>query len=328
MKKLLIIAVLFIVGAAAPQDKMQDYALPFYEWTPQDYNREVNQRYMHVMEYDSDARQIVMWGGHGFFTRNWTWAWDGDAWQVRSTVCPSTRGAAAMAYMKSTQTMMIFGGVDTNLQELGETWGLNGSTWQFITTDGPTPRFGHDMVYDETRDEIILFGGQNLPCTEQYNDTWSWTTKYGWRILNTDVSPSPRALHVMVYDSKREVIVMTGGSETCRIAALPEVWEWNGQSWKEIPNNGPARAAHRLIYDSRRKVTVMFGGYDEFGTQHNNIWEWNGHYWKPTATNQPIPLHRASHGMAYDESRDMTLMYGGAWDVTGDLGDIWELRRR
>ncbi|KKM95014.1 hypothetical protein LCGC14_1192450 [marine sediment metagenome] len=315
------------MGMMQETQKTQDYALPFYEWEYQEYNPTVSQRYMHLMEYNSDARQVVMWGGHGFFTRNWTWAWDGTGWEVRATVCPRTRGHAAMAYMKSTQTMMMFGGVDMNLQVLGETWGLNGSTWDLITTEGPTPRIGHDMVYDEARDEIILFGGRDLSCKIQYNDTWSWTTEYGWRLLTTDVSPSPRAFHAMVYDSKREIIVMTGGSETCRIVALPKVWEWNGQNWKEIPNNGPARAAHRLVYDSHRKVTIMFGGYDEVGTQHNDIWEWNGHYWKTTATNQLIPLPRSSHGMAYDENRNMTLMYGGVWNAVGDLGDTWKLKR-
>src|SRR5438309_359014 len=103
-------------------------------------------------------------------------------------------------------------------------------------------------------------------------------------------------------------------------------WHQDGNGYW-VPNYGdtPAgRLQHAMAYDSRRGRVVMFGGRSAspgggdffFG----DTWEWDGLRWQFRATNGPVA--RISHTMAYDESRGVTVMFGGF--SSGDFGNVWE----
>jgi hypothetical protein len=136
--------------------------------------------------------------------------------------------------------------------------------------------------------------------------------------------PLPRQLHSMVFDSRRGVAVMFGG--TWSISAglgerLDETWEWDGAEWtqRRIPGAKPsARAEHAMVYDSERGVTVMFGG--QALTVSRETWEYDGAAWRLRTSTGPTP--RYGHAMAYDSVRRETVLFGG-WSNSVVNAETW-----
>jgi hypothetical protein len=73
-----------------------------------------------------------------------------------------------------------------------------------------------------------------------------------------------------------------------------------------------------MAYDARREVTVMFGS----GNGDRKTWEFDGERWA-SRTTPNSPSARSEHGMAYDEDRNVVVLFGGR-DSSGDLDDTWE----
>ena len=57
------------------------------------------------------------------------------------------------------------------------------------------------------------------------------------------------------------------------------------------------------------------------------MWEWDGEKWTEIKLQQPNPGERRVHAMAYDEARNVTVLYGGmnnkelktdTWDWDGE----------
>lgn len=145
----------------------------------------------------------------------------------------------------------------------------------------------------------------------------------------SNIGPSARAGHKMVYDSDRKVIVLFGGNTGT--ACLSDTWEWDGNVWTQVANTGPdKRYLHVMSYDSSRKKTVLFGGYlFPFAGQaevfYTDTWEWDGALWTKVAENGIKNLWPA---MAYDANAKKSILYGNnvgvndatlAWD-----GNEWK----
>jgi hypothetical protein len=76
-----------------------------------------------------------------------------------------------------------------------------------------------------------------------------------------------------------------------------------------------------MVFDPIRGRMVLFGGAGD-GLFHGDTWLWSGSDWTLVATEGPVP--RAYHGMAWDETRGVILLFGGsAWPSTS-LNDTWE----
>jgi hypothetical protein len=131
--------------------------------------------------------------------------------------------------------------------------------------------------------------------------------------------PSARSHQSMVYDSRREVVVLFGGYDGI---GLGDTWEWDGRDWR--PRQSPSAPSPRfhasMAYDSHRGVSVLFGGYTNGGT--DQTWEWDGHDWTQAALSQR-PSARFYQSMAYDSARQVCVMFGG-FDGSTNLGDTWE----
>lgn len=160
-------------------------------------------------------------------------------------------------------------------------------------------------------------------------------------------SPPPsRQFQTLVYDSRRHVVVMFGGSTS-------DTWEWNGARWSRVTpeTSPPARRSPAMSFDEQRGVVVLFGGQSrsdtwEFDgvswtqrtsatapppgthvmTYHaarqrsllltqlagspiptNQVWEWDGNAWSPLGS---APATRAQIGLAYDSLRNVAVYYG------------------
>ncbi|MBC7877566.1 MAG: hypothetical protein H7Y59_10380 [Anaerolineales bacterium] len=95
----------------------------------------------------------------------------------------------------------------------------------------------------------------------------------------------------------------------------------------EVKNGpGPLREAESA-YDIKRNRLVMFGGQESYiGNEQWNYktdtWEWDGNQWI-NMPSQKVPQGRADHGMAYDEKRGVTVLFGGV-NNGQRLSDTWE----
>jgi hypothetical protein len=105
--------------------------------------------------------------------------------------------------------------------------------------------------------------------------------------------------------------------ETASPAILPP-------GWMRVSDNPPmANRGMRTVYDSHRDVVVMFGGWlDQTGEHTNLTWEFDGVVWQQIDTSTSPPA-RIWHGMAYDSTRQVVVLYGGE-DQSTVLYDTWE----
>ncbi len=140
--------------------------------------------------------------------------------------------------------------------------------------------------------------------------------------------PPPLVFARMANDAQRERVVMFGGD--MGPAQSGETFEWDGTDWQLVAPAGPGapspRHLHAMSYDSARGVVVLTGGI-EAGLILDDTWEWDGFTWQlraagPAGAGGP----RHWHAQAYDESRGVTVLYGGfpstpetwEWD-----GNVW-----
>ena len=159
-----------------------------------------------------------------------------------------------------------------------------------------------------------------------------------WRLLTTALlvvaalpstqpvaSPGPRLGHALVYDERRDRILLFGGAGVDREPA-GDTWEWDGRRWRLLTSSGPSpRNWPSMAYDARREEVVLFGGRGPGGRQGPSLadtWRWNGREWRRLDADGPPGRDHA--GMVYDRRRDRMVLFGG-WDGSATRNDTWEL---
>lgn len=98
-----------------------------------------------------------------------------------------------------------------------------------------------------------------------------------------------------------------------------ENYTWN----QRFPQNAPTqRTAPLMAYDQKEGKTLLFGGYVG-GSQIrlDDTWVWDGENWSEVNP-QHKPAPRSGGGMAYDQSSQQIVMFGGD-GVNSSLGDTW-----
>ncbi len=306
-----------------------------------------------AMAYDSSRGVTVLFGGRASWDISDTWEWDGTSWTQRLGTAPYPRDLHAMAYDSQRAVIVVFGGDYSDLGGLSDTWEYDGANWTWRTNSGPSPRATHGMAYDGTRGVTVLFGGD--PAAR---DTWEWdgTT---WSLRAT-TGPTARSRPSLAFDSGRAVTVLFGGSaddpfpiaysdtwewdgatwaqrfptgpvppwagpmayDSVRAVSVllsgDETWEWDGQAWELRATSGPTTydSLGQATFDSSRGVTVVYGK----GVGQTDVWEWNGSQWSLRSFGPPV---REGHALAFDETRDVAVMFGGQ-AYPSFLGDTWE----
>jgi cysteine-rich repeat protein len=182
-------------------------------------------------------------------------------------------------------------------------------TWTRIQQRSPPPFNDPAMAFDPIRGEAILFG-DNTFSTQTFKLNTAWT------IANPTLQPVGRTGGAMVFDAARRVIVLVGGDDPDNaFTSLSDTWTWNGREWN-LANieAGLQRARAGLAYDAKREKVVLFGGARKRQLPaplfFDDTWEWNGASWTKVETTVR-PSARADMAMAYDPSREVTVMFGG-----------------
>jgi hypothetical protein len=197
-------------------------------------------------------------------------------------------------------------------------------------TAGPGVRNAHVLVYDASRERVVLFAGADEARVR--DDTWEWDGG-AWRLVTTQ-GPGPRTFPGAAYDYEHGGVLLFGGNRVLFGTGdqgdtfLGDTWWLKEGKWSRRDVEGPpARAEAAMAYDRRRQRVVLFGGY--YRTAGSNVrlgdtWEWDGARWRRISTNGPPP--RSGLAVAYDESRERVVTFGGsgrsnetwAWD-----GSAW-----
>lgn len=118
------------------------------------------------------------------------------------------------------------------------------------------------------------------------------------------------------------VWILILGFGVARAAMLPNKG-WLPLVTKSSPKG---RSGAAIAYDSKRNQAIMFGGSSAWlGNEYlneNDTWVWDGSDWSEVSSGEN-PSARSAHAMAYDEKRDVVVLFGGQ-NQKGALGDTWE----
>jgi len=251
-------------------------------WTPVNTAHSPAPRQGPGMAYDPATKKVVLFGGSQFtgtFDLNDTWVWDGSDWrQVSTSNAPDPRrwDTQGLAAFGSAGKVVLFGGYNSYGGAFADTWSFDTSleTWTLINAGpngnpphSPSPRRA-PMAYDPGNNKIILFGGDGI--TAALDETWTWDDTNGWVLQVPLVSPPPRAMASLTYDSSIGHIVLFGGSGA---GSTPpyynDMWIWEGTTtWTEVfPSLAvPERYAFGMVYDPILGETVIYGGLDQGDT--------------------------------------------------------------
>jgi hypothetical protein len=91
-------------------------------------------------------------------------------------VSPSPRSGGAIATLGN--SIVLFGGTNSDTSGLGDTWTWDGATWtQRESRENPAPRIGAAMA--TSGNTVVLFGGGALDGVAEnlvyfFGDTWVW----------------------------------------------------------------------------------------------------------------------------------------------------------
>ncbi len=152
-----------------------------------------------------------------------------------------------------------------------------------------------------------------------------------WTELTSTTQPPPRVRFKMVYDSQRDRIVLHGGyredinsNGTIERVTLSDTWEYDGNEWQLVSEDGPQILSHAMAYDPIRGETVLFGGMICIG-KHSYIcmretWRWDGSNWYSTIDTSG-PIERSDAVMEFDPESQSLILYGGVDGAT--FFDAW-----
>jgi hypothetical protein len=273
-----------------------------------------------AMAYDSIRRVTVLFGGSGSGD---TWEWDGGRWTQRSNSGPAARELHSVAFDPARGVTVLFGGRFLNTS-YGDTWEWNGAQWTQRTGPGPSPRLGHTMIYDEGRSACVMLGGAQSLSSPAINEMWQWEGS-AWTQLPLN-GPPARVRHVMVYDPVRSSSVVFGGAtESSGAYSLSDTWELTGLQWTNRTIGRPhSRRGSAITQDTARETSVICGGTSNSYPYLTDAWERTSAVW----VQRPNGPQRQDAGMAYDEARHVSLLFGGSYYDPGPgliypSGETW-----
>jgi cysteine-rich repeat protein len=276
----------------------------------------------HRLVFDAERGQLVVFGGYNQVSSGETWVLTGSTWRRAASNGPEARNEYAAAYFPPSQEVILFGGYNDRTS-VDDIWAWDGSAWSDRTLlsslRSPLKRADYAMAYDAIRGETVLFGGY-AAAAGYYGDTWTFDGKV-WLLRQPVHSPSPRAYNDLVFDTKRNKMVMFGGWNE---GDLGDTWEWDGTDWTQrFPSVAPTpRDSYALAYDSRRDRVVLFSGYRS-NERIGDTWEWDGNNWEQKSP-AVAPSYRQGAAMVYEPVSGRTVLFGGVQNAGVTLSETWQ----
>jgi cysteine-rich repeat protein len=268
-----------------------------------------------ALSVDLRRRRIVLTGGQlkdGAISDE-VWAFAEGGWTLLPTRLPFPVAAHAQAYDPSRDVLMLCGGRDEGGRARGECVYFDGARWQ--KGFAVKPRMGASLVWDHARQRFVLAGGVDDGGAAVTSVTAG--DLRGGAIVEFD---GPKAAYAtMVYDPRREVVVLSGGEADGKL--LIDTWELAGATWRQVADAPVERSGAAAYYNAISQKMVVVGGSDRHGLL-DEIATWDGTTWVEL-TGLPVrPTVRANASAAFDPDRGEALLFGGKDDV-GLLDSTW-----
>ena len=287
----------------------------------------------HGMAYDSDRRTLVVYGGRDAQgLREDVWEWSGTRWvDVSASGRPVVRHGEQLTFDSNQGSILVFGGRNAS-GFLTDTWEARTSTasdsesWlRAYSVRNPAGRNSGAIAFDPNRGAWLFGGLVATSPADALSDTWLFAEGQ-WTRQSPANSPSDRWGHRMVYDARRDRLVLFGGLTENPVQYSSETWEWDGANWSQVnPANTPTERAYPMLaYDSARGRTVLFGGGSQGPagpTYVNDTWEYDGSNWSRVATSR-APSPRRNGAMAFLPRLGAMVLFGGGNDTVA-FGDTW-----
>jgi hypothetical protein len=199
--------------------------------------------------------------------------------------CPSARMGAAMAYDRSRDYHVLYGG-SNNSVSFGDTWIYRTSTrrWtQALIAGGqnsPSPRSLHGIAYVAPLGQVVMFAGVTQGGGSVLADLWSWDGTHWNAITQRNSGPALAAMG-MVYDDAEARLVVFGGTTSPVINVLTaDTWTFDFASglWTNLgTTTGLApRNASPMVYLAKYGIRLFSCGLSDEVTGRMNVndtWE-------------------------------------------------------
>jgi hypothetical protein len=305
--------------------------------------------YGHVAVYDPALTRMLVFGGSewsswqkpcGARPSTWSLSLKDLAWSVVPSGADEPRGrVCAAAVLDAAAGRVLLHGGETYLFDLGtgsfsDTWSLSldrSPTWSRVLPDiappSPSRWSGQSAIADPVRDRVLLFQDGVL-WSRSFREGEGWT-----RSVTVGDPPPADPGHVVVYDAKRDRMIVQGGRIGPRVDE-PNTWALTlapPMTWSRLAVRGdaPLRSDAAAIYDPVRDRLVIFGG-DSLYYQRGDVWALSlgeDREWTRLAPDAGWELRRLAASAIYDPRHDRMIVFGGgvpdadSWDVHND---VWE----
>lgn len=270
-----------------------------------------------LLAYDGTRRRVLA------FDSPYLWELDHNTWRrAPSAIRDGEVTSDVVTYDSARQRLVVIADGMNTFFDYMSVWEWDGA--RFVEADaglgpGPLAREDAAATYVASAGHTLLFGGVDGD-DDSLGDLWAWDgIRFRELGLQGD-APTPRRDAAMAYDPRRDRVVMFGGrTENWRGTNLGDLWEWDGQRWREIEvsGDGPSpRSGHVMAYDPVRERTVLAGGSTLDSEDSSEVWEWDGQDWD-LRNGEGSPSH-SDASLVFDQGSRRLLLFGG----TGD-DDLW-----
>jgi hypothetical protein len=256
-------------GITTPQINNDTWTWDGTDWTQASPPVSPSGRFGTSLAYDMARNVVVMYGGLTSLISiarpvAETWEWNGSTWaQIATATTPGGLAYHGFAYDPTRARCVLYGGSSNPglLLDSNQTWEYDGANWTHLTpATNPGPLERPAMCYHAGLGRTLLFGGIDVQVGGN-NATWVWDGTNWAQLPVPGTRPAPRTLAPMTYDFARNVALLQGGMDPVSGTLLPETWEFNGATWRQVQVAQPtARRGFALSYDLSLGRTVMFGG--------------------------------------------------------------------
>ncbi|MCI4345797.1 MAG: hypothetical protein L3K07_03480 [Thermoplasmata archaeon] len=278
------------------------------------------------LAYDVVDHEAILFGGlflaspnASLVASNYTWAFAAGHWtNLTSTAgrAPPARELASMAYDSGDGYVLLFGGLDVNSLDLGDTWSFSAGHWTNRTATlarSPEPR-GDAAIADSPNGYLMLFGGENNGSVLQ-GDCRNTTPFLMWWYHANAWSPASQSINCI--NVPRGQLTYNAG---------------------QAPPCGRDGAA--LGWSPLNKRFVLFGGLGQLGTTictengtavgFNDTWVYQGQMGggiSPPAWHADLlagaPSARYSMAYASDYVDGAFLIFGGVPGFLSITNETW-----
>ncbi|HKZ59347.1 MAG TPA: kelch repeat-containing protein [Candidatus Thermoplasmatota archaeon] len=259
-----------------------------------------------AMAYDAESDRIILFGGDAFASSsddsltalgdfNDTWAYDMDSntWTSMAPAAkPPARAFHAMAYVESTDRVVLFGGTAPlgSGVKLNDTWSydFNGNYWREETPSAmPTALRRPQLAYDEASDRLVMFGGigGTGASWNGSNETWLYAPQTSeWTRVALSGYPRARFGHGLVYDAASDRVILAGGEYRYDTGAGPsfltflyDTWTFDVEmaAWTRVDLNG----TYTRSWDGVMAATGRDGRILLFGSGNPWVFDLNQSRW-------------------------------------------------